>query len=150
MLTARRDSLYPGRLMTIAALLVTAVALLPLVFLLRAVLGAASYAAATPGGLFAPMLVLGAQAGLLFGVGCAALFPGFAIPPQAFAVVGMAAFFTGVVRAPLTGMVLITEMTTAFNLLLPMLAACFATMLLPTLMRDKPIYESLRERLLKR
>ncbi len=125
-------------------------ALLPLVFLLRAVLGAASYAAATPGGLFAPMLVLGAQAGLLFGVGCAALFPGFAIPPQAFAVVGMAAFFTGVVRAPLTGMVLITEMTTAFNLLLPMLAACFATMLLPTLMRDKPIYESLRERLLKR
>ena len=58
--------------------------------------------------------------------------------------------FTGVVRAPLTGMVLITEMTTAFNLLLPMLAACFATMLLPTLMRDKPIYESLRERLLKR
>jgi CIC family chloride channel protein len=127
-----------------------ALALLPLVFLLRAVLGAASYAAATPGGLFAPMLVLGAQAGLLFGAGCAALFPGFAIPPQAFAVVGMAAFFTGVVRAPLTGMVLITEMTTAFNLLLPMLAACFATMLLPTLMRDKPIYESLRERLLKR
>ena len=78
------------------------------------------------------------------------LFRSFAIPPQAFAVVGMAAFFTGVVRAPLTGMVLITEMTTAFNLLLPMLAACFATMLLPTLMRDKPIYESLRERLLKR
>ena len=144
-----------GESLTQAALsgtpaVMNALALLPLVFLLRAVLGAASYAAATPGGLFAPMLVLGAQAGLLFGAGCAALFPQFAIPPQAFAVVGMAAFFTGVVRAPLTGMVLITEMTTAFNLLLPMLAACFATMLLPTLMRDKPIYESLRERLLKR
>ena len=106
-------------------------------------LGAASYAAATPGGLFAPMLVLGAQAGLLFGVGCAALFPGFAIPPQAFAVVGMAAFFTGVVRAPLTGMVLITEMTTAFNLLLPMLAACTGAYLAAALLRSEPIYDAL-------
>ena len=62
----------------------------------------------------------------------------------------MAAFFTGVVRAPLTGMVLITEMTLAFSLLLPMLAACFAAMLMPTLLGNKPVYESLRERLLKR
>lgn len=140
-----------GDALTQAALAGTAVLTwLPAVFLLRAVLGAASYAATTPGGLFAPMLVLGAQAGLLFGAGAAALFPGFGIPPVAFAVVGMAAFFTGVVRAPLTGMVLITEMTLAFSLLLPMLAACFAAMLLPTLMANKPIYESLRERLLKR
>lgn len=140
-----------GGNLTQAALAGTAVLMwLPAVFLLRAVLGAASYAATTPGGLFAPMLVLGAQAGLLFGVGAAALFPGFAIPPIAFAVVGMAAFFTGVVRAPLTGMVLITEMTLAFSLLLPMLAACFAAMLLPTLLGNKPVYESLRERLLKR
>lgn len=140
-----------GGNLTQAALGGTAILMwLPAIFLLRAVLGAASYAAATPGGLFAPMLVLGAQAGLLFGVASAALFPGFAIPPVAFAVVGMAAFFTGVVRAPLTGMVLITEMTLAFSLLLPMLAACFAAMLLPSLLGNKPVYESLRERLLKR
>jgi CIC family chloride channel protein len=133
-----QDLLVPG-----------ALAVLPLIILLRAVLGSASYAAATPGGLFAPLLVLGAQIGLLFGAGCAVLFPGLGIPPQAFAVVGMAAFFTGVVRAPLTGMVLITEMTAAFALLLPMLGACCAAMVVPALLRNVPIYESLRDRLLK-
>src|SRR5260221_14326245 len=92
------------------------------------------------------MLVLGAQFGLLFGAGSAALFPGLAIPPQAFAVVGMAALFTGVVRAPLTGIVLVIEMTASFTMLLPMLGACFMAMLVPTLLRDPPIYESLRRR----
>lgn len=121
-----------------------ALAFLPLVFLLRLVMGHASYASGTPGGLFAPMLVLGAQAGLVFGAGVGVVFPGLGIPPQAFAVVGMAAFFTGVVRAPLTGIVLITEMTAAFTLLLPMLGACFAAMLVPTLLRNVPIYEALR------
>jgi CIC family chloride channel protein len=123
---------------------------LPLIFLLRVVMGHASYATGTPGGLFAPLLVLGAQAGLLFGVGCAVLFPGLGIPAPAFAVVGMAALFTGIVRAPLTGIVLITEMTAAVSLLLPMLAACFAAMLIPTLLRDVPIYEALREGTLRR
>jgi len=123
---------------------------LPLIFLLRVAMGHASYAAGTPGGLFAPLLVLGAQAGLLFGASCAQLFPGLGIPAPAFAVVGMAALFTGIVRAPLTGIVLITEMTAAFTLLLPLLGACFAAMLVPTLLRDVPIYEALREGTLKR
>ena len=57
----------------------------------------------------------------------------------------MAAFFTGVVRAPLTGIVLIIEMTAGFTMLLPMVGACFAAMLVPTLLRDTPIYEALRE-----
>jgi CIC family chloride channel protein len=120
-----------------------ALALVPLVFLLRFTLGAVSYAARTPGGLFAPMLVLGAQLGLLFGILCRLAFPDLDIQPQAFAVVGMAAFFTGVVRAPLTGIVLVVEMTGSFNMLLPMLGACFAAMLVPTLLRNAPIYESL-------
>ncbi len=124
-------------------------AFLPVLFLLRLVMGHVSYAAGTPGGLFAPMLVLGAQSGLLFGAACLFVFPGLGIPVQAFAVVGMAAFFTGAVRAPLTGIVLITEMTAAFTLLLPMLGACCVAMLVPTLLRNLPIYESLRERLLK-
>jgi chloride channel protein, CIC family len=123
---------------------------LPLIFLLRAVMGHASYATGVPGGLFAPLLVLGAQAGLLFGAACGWLFPGLGIPAPAFAVVGMAALFTGIVRAPLTGIVLITEMTAAFTLLLPMLGACFAAMLVATLLRDPPIYESLREGTLRR
>jgi chloride channel protein, CIC family len=62
----------------------------------------------------------------------------------------MAAFFTGVVRAPLTGIVLVVEMTANVTMLLPMLGACFMAMLVPTLMRDAPIYESLRELTLER
>jgi chloride channel protein, CIC family len=127
-----------------------ALALVPVVFLLRFALGAISYAARTPGGLFAPMLVLGAQLGLLFGVLCRLAFPELHIQPEGFAVVGMAAFFTGVVRAPLTGIVLVVEMTASIHMLLPMLGACFAAMLVPTLLHDAPIYESLLTSLLRK
>ena len=120
------------------------------VFLLRFLLGAVSYVAETPGGLFAPLLVLGAQLGFLFGSLCRFVFPGLEIRPEGFAVVGMAALFTGIVRAPLTGIVLVVEMTSSVNMLLPMLGACFLAMLVPTLLRNAPIYDSLRLLTVKR
>jgi len=126
------------------------VALLPAFFLLRFALGTVSYAAATPGGLFAPMLVLGAQLGLFCGAICNMAFPDLGIVPEAFAVVGMAAFFTGVVQAPVTGIVLVIEMTAGFTMLLPMLGACFAAMLIPSLLHSAPIYQSLREGIVRR
>jgi CIC family chloride channel protein len=122
---------------------------LPLIFLLRFALGTVSYAAGTPGGLFAPILALGAQLGLFLGLLCRLALPDLDIQAEGFAVVGMAAFFTGVVRAPLTGIVLVTEMTANVTMLLPMLVACFAAMLVPTLLRNAPIYESLREHTLR-
>ena len=124
--------------------------LLPLVFLIRLVLGALSYSAGTPGGLFAPLLVLGAQFGLFFGLACELAFPDLHVQPEGFAVVGMAALFTGIVRAPLTGIVLATEMTADVTMLLPMLGACAMAMLTPTLLKDPPIYDSLRERTVNR
>jgi CIC family chloride channel protein len=60
----------------------------------------------------------------------------------------MAAFFTAVVRAPLTGMILVTEMTGDSRLLLPMLAACCSAMAVATMLGDPPIYDSLKERTL--
>ena len=92
-----------------------------------------------------PMLVLGAQLGLLFGHVCHFLCPGVDMPIVGFGVVGMAAFFTAVVRAPLTGIVLVIEMTGSFPMMLPMLGACFTAMLVPTWMGNAPIYVSLRE-----
>ena len=89
------------------------------------------------------MLVLGAQSGLVLGTLFCRWFPYLAERPAAFAVVGMAAFFTAVVRAPVTGIILVTEMTGSFTLLLPMLLACFAAMTVPTLLGDPPIYDSL-------
>jgi chloride channel protein, CIC family len=117
--------------------------LLPLFFGIRYFLGPLSYSAATPGGLFAPMLVLGAQLGLLFAVLCHAALPHFGAPPAALAVVGMAAFFTAVVRAPITGIVLVTELTAGFTQLIPMLWATFGAMIIPTVFRSAPIYDSL-------
>jgi CIC family chloride channel protein len=119
-----------------------------LAFATRFLIGAASYAARTPGGLFAPLLALGALLGSLLGNSFQAAFPALVIEPQAFAVVGMAAFFTGVVRAPVTGIVLVIEMTAAFTTLLPMLVACFAAMLAANLLNNPPIYDSLRQRLI--
>lgn len=116
-------------------------AILPFLFLLRLLLGAASYSAGTPGGLFAPLLVLGAQTGFSFGA-----FFNQALP---FAIVGMAALFAAIVRAPLTGMILVTEMTASSMLLLPMLAACFSAMAVATLLRQPPIYDSLKKRTLR-
>jgi CIC family chloride channel protein len=123
-------------------------AAIPAAFLIRFALGAASYAAGTPGGLFAPMLVLGAQFGYLSGAACRFLLPDLAVQPEGLAIVGMAAFFAGVVRAPVTGIVLVTEMTNSVTMLLPMLCACAVAMLIPTLLGDPPIYDSLRARAL--
>jgi CIC family chloride channel protein len=127
-----------------------ALSMLPLLFMVRFGLGAVSYAAGTPGGLFAPMLVLGAQLGLAVGILFRLAFPNLDVQAEEFALVGMAAFFTGVVRAPLTGIVLVTEMTGSVTLLLPMLGACAIAMLVPTLLGDAPVYESLRERTLQK
>lgn len=120
-------------------------AVMPAVFALRFLLGAASYAAGTPGGLFAPMLVLGAQIGFLFGAGCG-MMSITSLPPEGFAVIGMAAFFAGVVRAPLTGIVLVGEMTASSSLLLAAVFASFAAMMVAALLRERPIYEALRDR----
>ena len=114
------------------------------VFLVRFLLGAVSYAARTPGGLFAPMLVIGAQGGLFIGSLSSGWFPSAGADPAEYAVVGMAALFTAVVRAPLTGIILAIELTGSFTLLLPMLSACFAAMVVATFAGEPPIYESLR------
>jgi CIC family chloride channel protein len=119
---------------------------LPLIFAVRFVLGPLSYAAGTPGGLFAPILALGASLGLGFGLLCPQFVADAGATPVTFAIAGMAAFLTATVRAPVTGMILIFEMTGAFNQALPMLWACFSAMAVPTLMGNSPIYDSMKAR----
>jgi CIC family chloride channel protein len=114
--------------------------------LLRFGMTMASYGTGAAGGIFAPLLVLGAQAGLLVGLLGQTAFPSAAGYGTSFAVVGMAALFTAIVRAPLTGIVLILEMTASYPLMLPLLAACFIAYALADLLHDRPIYEALLER----
>jgi CIC family chloride channel protein len=116
------------------------------VLVVRFALGVVSYAAATPGGLFAPMLVLGSQAGLLVGLLAVHLAPHATPSLPACALIGMAAFFTASVHAPVTGLILATEMTGNTNQLPPMLGACAIAMLVAVALRSQPIYDRLAER----
>ena len=111
--------------------------------LARFVLGPLSYIAGTPGGLFAPIVTLGALVGAASGAALHAAAPSMVPSPTTFAVAGMAAFFTASIRAPLTGIVICLEMTSCFSLFLPMLATCLGAYLIPTLLRDEPIYDAL-------
>ncbi|RYG55155.1 ClC family H(+)/Cl(-) exchange transporter, partial [bacterium] len=117
---------------------------LPLLFLVRLVLTHGSYGTGVPGGIFAPLLCIGALIGLAVGLVGHALFP--ALDPRVFAAVGMAAYFTAIVRAPLTGIVLIAEMTGDYSLLLPLFVASFAAYGVAELLRNPPLYETLLER----
>jgi CIC family chloride channel protein len=115
---------------------------------MRFIAGPLSYSAAVPGGLFAPLLAVGALWGLLFAGGFDAVWPGdatqLAVP---MALVGMAAFFGATVRAPVTGMVVVTEMTATTEVLVPMMAATAAAVLAAYVVGSQPIYDSLRERM---
>jgi CIC family chloride channel protein len=119
-----------------------------LFFLARMAIGPLCYAAGTPGGLFAPLLAVGAAFGALFAGMADVAMPGFGLSQVGFAVVGMAALFTAIVRAPMTAVVMTMEMTGRADLVLPMLTACFGAILVTTVMGSVPIYDSLRERML--
>ncbi|MDA5283037.1 ClC family H(+)/Cl(-) exchange transporter [Streptomyces sp. Isolate_45] len=112
----------------------------------RFVAGPLSYAAGAPGGLFAPLLALGALWGALVQGLAAPVLPG-GTGAASFAAVGMAALFAAVVRAPLTGVVLVVEMTGATALVVPLLAACFAATLTADRLGSVPIYDTLRLRM---
>src|SRR5262249_49751640 len=117
-----------------------ALVLIPLWFLLRFGLTMVSYGCGAPGGIFAPMLVLGSLIGLAVGALTHLCLPGIIDHPGAFAVVGMAAYFAAIVRAPLTGIVLIVEMTNTYAQILPLLVACFAAYAVADSLGDEPIY----------
>jgi len=124
----------------------TPLAVIPLWFLLRFVLSMASYGTGAPGGIFAPLLVLGSLIGLGVGEVTHYFFPHLVPVPAIFAVVGMAAYFAAIVRAPLTGIVLIIEMTGNYAQMLPLLVACFFAYIVAEGMGELPIYENLLER----
>jgi len=112
----------------------------------RFLLDPLSYAAGTPGGLFAHILALGACLGLGFGLLCPQFVADSGATPITFAVAGMAAFLAATVRVPVTGMIQKFEMTGVFNQALPMLWASFSAMAVPTLMGNSPIYGSMKAR----
>lgn len=121
--------------------------LLPLYVLARFSLTMVSYGTGAAGGIFAPLLVLGALGGLWFGSGVHVLFASsHTLTPAVFAVLGMGALFTAIVRAPLTGIVLMIELTGSYRFMLPLLVSCLLAYGLAEWLGNLPIYEALRQR----
>lgn len=89
------------------------------------------------------MLLLGALSGALAAQIAAHASPDVAEHARVLAVLGMAAFFVGSVRTPLTGIVLISEMTGGYQLLFPICVASLAAYLVGEAFRDRPIYDAL-------
>ncbi len=121
-----------------------------LFFLIRFVLTMGSASSCVAGGIFMPILVLGALLGWAVGAVIQMIFPELNVDTGMFAVVGMAAYFSAVVQAPLTGIVLIIEMTQNYALILPLFIACFAALVIANSLGCPPVYEALLQNDLKK
>jgi CIC family chloride channel protein len=115
-------------------------------FAVRLVLGPLCYAPGLPGGLFAPLLAVGATFGIIIGIAFESVLPMLKMPLAGYAAVGMGALFVAVVRAPLTGIALVVEMTGATSLFVPLLVACASAVAVPAMLGCRPIYDTLRDR----
>ncbi|MGH3054934.1 MAG: chloride channel protein, partial [Gaiellaceae bacterium] len=103
------------------------------------------YGSGAPGGLFAPLLAIGAALGAIAGQIAEPFFPDSVVTP-ALAMAGMVGMFTGSVRVPVTGVVLILEMTNGQHHLLEFTIVALVAYLVSTALGDRPIYEALMER----
>lgn len=119
-------------------------------FLVRLLMTLLCFCSGAPGGIFAPMLALGTVLGTAYGVGAADLFPAYGLDAGTFAIAGMGALFAASVRAPLTGIVLVLEMSDNYQLILPMIITCLGATLLAQFLGGKPLYSSILARTLAR
>ncbi|WP_296875050.1 ClC family H(+)/Cl(-) exchange transporter [Thomasclavelia sp.] len=109
-----------------------------------------SFGSGAPGGIFFPLLVIGCLIGGLFG-NLAHLYLGLdASYINNFVLLAMAGYFTAIVRAPVTGIILIFEMTGSLNHLLSLTLVTIVSYIVADLLKAKPIYESLLENLIKK
>ena len=109
----------------------------------RLILTIFSYSTGVPGGIFAPILAIGVAFGMLFGGVMQNFFPDLVSNPGVFAVAGMAGIFASTVRAPLTGLVLAVEMTSNYEMILPLIMTTVIASSFTAQFGNEPIYTSL-------
>lgn len=109
-----------------------------------------SFSSGAPGGIFLPILVLGAYIGAIFGSLVVPYFGWQHDLIYRFVIISMAGFFAATVRSPITGIVLLAEMSGSTEALVAMIIVSLIAYVVPTLLGNEPIYESLYDRLLLR
>ncbi len=102
-----------------------------------------SYSSGSTGGIFGPSLYLGGMTGGIIGLLARFMLHDPAVQPGAFALVGMGAVFAGIVRAPVTSIVIIFEMTNNYAIILPLMVANITSYVLSTKLSPRPIYDAL-------
>ena len=116
----------------------------------RFLFSAVSFGSGAPGGIFFPLLIIGAFIGGIFAQAGNWIFGIDLLYLNNFVLLAMAGYFTAIVRAPLTGIILIFEMTGTVSQLFSLAVVSICAYIVATLMRSKPIYESLLANLLKK
>ena len=96
--------------------------------------------AGASGGVFTPALFIGAMAGGAFGQGANILFPTWTAAPGAYALVGMAAVFAGAAHAPITGIVILFEMTDNYQIILPLMFSVVVSYLIAARVLHDSVY----------
>ncbi|MBP6142820.1 MAG: ClC family H(+)/Cl(-) exchange transporter [Proteocatella sp.] len=123
----------------------TGITMLILILCIKFLFSMISFGSGAPGGIFFPLLIIGALIGCIFG-NIAITHAGFS--PELFynfIILAMAGYFTAIVRAPITGIVLLVEMTGSFSHMLSLSVVCIAAYVTADLLRSAPVYESLLE-----
>jgi CIC family chloride channel protein len=120
-----------------------ALRLMVLLLVLKLFAVTTSYASGNAGGIFGPSLFLGAMLGGAMGSAAHSLFPHYAATPGAYALVGMGTVFAGIVRAPMTSVVMIFEITRDYAVIVPLMISNLVSLFIASRLQKQPIYESL-------
>jgi CIC family chloride channel protein len=104
-----------------------------------------SYASGNAGGIFGPALFLGAMLGGSIGTVAHHLLPAYTAMPGAYALVGMGALFAGIVRAPMTSVLMIFEMTRDYAVIVPLMIANLTSLFISSRFQKEPIYDALAD-----
>ena len=115
--------------------------LMVLLLVMKLIASAISYGSGNAGGIFGPSLFLGAMLGGALGGAARHFFPGATAEPGAYALVGMGTAFAGVIRAPMTSVVMIFEITRDYSVIVPLMISNLVSYFIASRIQPKPVYE---------
>jgi len=120
-----------------------AVRLMVLLLILKLLAVTTSYASGNAGGIFGPSLFIGAMLGGIVGNVAHGLLPTYVATPGVYALVGMGTAFAGIVRAPMTSVVMIFEITRDYAVIVPLMISNLVSFFISSRLQRQPIYDVL-------
>jgi chloride channel protein, CIC family len=120
-----------------------ALGMMALLVVLKLVATATCYASGNAGGIFGPSLFIGAMLGGALGGGAHILLPDYTGSVGAYALVGMGTAFAGIIRVPMTSVIMIFEITRDYSIIVPLMIANMISYLISSRLQKEPIYEAL-------